>query len=59
MSIPAEPARVARDTSAFQPQSTDPRQLERRHDSIDADIEPQDVQLEPFLDREEKASKAV
>jgi hypothetical protein len=44
-----------RDTSAFQPQSTDPRQLERWHDGVNADIEPQDVQLEPFVDGEEEA----
>src|SRR6266699_2365266 len=46
-------------TSAFQAESTDPRQLERWHRSIDADIEAQDVQLEPLVDGGEKAGKAV
>jgi hypothetical protein len=48
-----------RDTSAFQPQSTDPRQLERWHGGIEADIEPQDVQLDPLVDGEEEACKTV
>src|SRR3984893_17010889 len=51
--------RITRDTSAFQPQSPDPWQLERRHGGIEADIEPQDVQLEPFVDGEEEAGKTV
>src|SRR6266404_8787980 len=51
--------RITGDTSAFQPQSPDPRQLERRHRGIEADIEPQDVQLDPLVDGEEKAGDAV
>jgi hypothetical protein len=51
--------RSTRDTSAFQPPSPDPRQLERRHGGIDADIEAKDVQLEPLVDSEEEARKTV
>src|SRR5712671_4286187 len=51
--------RITRDTSAFQPQSPDPRQLERRHGGVNADIEPKDVQLEPLVHGEEEAGYAV
>jgi hypothetical protein len=54
---PSEPGAGSPATSAFQPQSTDPRQLERRDSGIEADIEPQDVQLEPLIDDEEEARK--
>jgi hypothetical protein len=50
---------LTRDTLAFQPQSPDPRQLERRHRGVDANIEPQEVQLESFLDGKDEAGNAV
>jgi hypothetical protein len=35
------------------------RQLERGHEGVDADIQPQHVQLEPFVDGEQDAGKSV
>ena len=45
-------------SSAVQPQPADRRQFQRRHGGVDADIEPQDVELEPFVGGEQDAGEA-
>ena len=46
LDVNARPAAMA---SAIEPQSADSRQFQRRHGGVDADIEPQDVEFEPFV----------
>src|SRR5262249_22381146 len=50
----APPAATA---SAIEPQSADRRQFQRRYSGVDADIEPQNVEFEPFVNGEQDAGE--
>src|SRR6516164_3992163 len=45
--------------SAVQPHPADRRQFQRRYCGVDADIEPQDVELEPFVQGDQDPGKPV